>query len=881
MMEFEEFFRHVSDHAPFPWQCSLARQLSTGCSLAVTVPTGLGKSAVIDAAVWAALAGGWRRIVFVVDRRLVVDEVHERALRIEAALRDKPELAVLHDKLGELQVVRLRGGLFGDDDWVLYPERLSIVLSTVDQVGSRLLGRGYGVSPRRWPLHAGFFSSRTLIVVDEAHLSSPFLHTLDTLRRSGADMTVLPMSATLHDKGENRLGLTAADHAHPLIAQRLGAHKFARLVAAADDDTRFSRQALVEAGTLGLGQAGRKLAIIVNRVATARSIHEALKKAGERSILLIGRSRNVDRERLLQGYLPELRSGRDRQADERPLCVVATQTVEVGADFDFDGIVSECASLSALRQRLGRLDRLGELGESRVVILHRSGKKADPVYGTEGHEAWEWLQRVAQDGVVDLGLAALDATLALNPAPFEKPAAVSTLLPAHLHLLAQSGPYAPRVEIAPWLHGPQRRQVDVTLVWRADLDEVAEDKWCECLAAMPPMRGESLDMPLPIVRRWMQGAARADETLSDMESSAAEEEGSRAPGDAWRMVRWRGPDDSQLVDLAEIRPGDTLVLPASRGGCDEWGWAPESREAVPDRAEDCRFALEGGRRATTLLLRLTPERISQYDDATKGLAGAVSAVRQARLELDASLEEDRDSAEVQWGEALAGLRAQISDSRNEWLQKFGRDYSLQFYPAGLLLRGSGVEEEEGILETGVAVPLAIHHADVARWTQALSGAHDDAGHLIAAAALHDKGKEEARMQVMLHGDVLAAAAGPILAKSAQRTPADRKAAYFASGLPRGFRHELASLLYANPQDALVRHLVGSHHGYGRPWFQPCADARADGAAMAVLGSGWVGQFGDQLAKYGLWGLAQREWLLRAADARASIEEAEGAKPCAR
>ncbi|MFO0473122.1 MAG: hypothetical protein ACK51Z_19075, partial [Pseudomonadota bacterium] len=158
-MTFEDFFREVQGIAPFPWQTVAAHLLAQRRTPRVTVPTGLGKSAMVDAAVWAAAQGGWRRIAFVVDRRIVVDAVHERAQRIAQALAApgrSPGLATLAARLGPgaPQVVRLRGGVHGDDDWVLHPERITVALTTVDQLGSRLLFRGYGVSPRRWPMHA-------------------------------------------------------------------------------------------------------------------------------------------------------------------------------------------------------------------------------------------------------------------------------------------------------------------------------------------------------------------------------------------------------------------------------------------------------------------------------------------------------------------------------------------------------------------------------------------------------------------------------------------------------------------------------------------------------------------------------------------------------
>ena len=98
-------------------------------------------------------------------------------------------------------------------------------------------------------------------------------------------------------------------------------------------------------------------------MATARQVFEKLRKTVESepecdAILLTGRIRPYDRDRLLEQWLLRIKAGRETEPD-RPLFVVATQTVEVGANLDFDALVTEAAPLDALRQRFGRLDRLG------------------------------------------------------------------------------------------------------------------------------------------------------------------------------------------------------------------------------------------------------------------------------------------------------------------------------------------------------------------------------------------------------------------------------------------------------------------------------------------------------------------------------------------
>ena len=110
------------------------------------------------------------RIALVVDRRLVVDSAYERATRIAQALGRPAELTIgraVAEEVGRrlqqlaggdsppLIAARLRGGAPLEHVWARTPVQPTILCSTVDQVGSRLLFRGYGVSNSMRPVHAG------------------------------------------------------------------------------------------------------------------------------------------------------------------------------------------------------------------------------------------------------------------------------------------------------------------------------------------------------------------------------------------------------------------------------------------------------------------------------------------------------------------------------------------------------------------------------------------------------------------------------------------------------------------------------------------------------------------------------------------------------
>ncbi len=196
LQSFSESFSRLTGHAPMRWQQRLFDRFIAGTiPQALDLPTGLGKTSVI--AVWL-LALAWeaergevkipRRLIYVVDRRTVVDQATDVAERLRANLVSAPTgslTAQVRDQLNKLcidptddasplAISTLRGERADNREWQSDPGRPAIIIGTVDMIGSRLLFSGYGVSRRMRPFHAGLLGQDTLLVHDEAHLSEPF-----------------------------------------------------------------------------------------------------------------------------------------------------------------------------------------------------------------------------------------------------------------------------------------------------------------------------------------------------------------------------------------------------------------------------------------------------------------------------------------------------------------------------------------------------------------------------------------------------------------------------------------------------------------------------------------------------------------------------------
>ena len=1013
--DFREFFIACwgEEKPPFAWQSALAKRvLGDGRSsemaepnrdtpsevtrLRVTpwpeviaLPTASGKTACMDIAVFALAAEASRvgvgrgitaprRIFFVVDRRIIVDQAYKRARRLAKKLMDARDgiLKIVADNLrcishGEatgfprtrpLAVHSLRGGMYRSEAWARNPLQPAIVASTVDQIGSRLLFRAYGRSSGTWSIYAGLVANDSLVLLDEAHCAQPFLQTLQAVRRfQGEEWAESPlgrcffpvvMSATpppgindvFQDNSEEKTDLK-----HPLGERQL-ATKPAALTevkkATGDKATVELSKALAKAAEGLLGEERRAIVVFVNRVATARDTYRRLNERDDIvALLLTGRMRAVDKEAMVE-RLEELGLHSDQSADrdlEKPVVVVATQTLEVGADLDFDGLVTECASLDALRQRFGRLNRMGRDIKTHAKILIRKdqakrkrGQEEDPIYGGALTDTWNWLnEQQNPNGEVDFSIAHFDRLLPLGDSLIKlnaPRAEAPVMLPAHVDCWAQTAPEpCPTPDVGPFLHGPREGAPDVQVCWRADLDltnEAGQQYGLESLNLCPPSSNETLPVPVGVFRRWLAGLD-SDDDSGDVEGVRGADEPEEDPRlSDRRIVRWRGAGTERehiTSNPARVRPGDIVVIPAAHPG--PWNKLGD----LPLDASTHPAALDVGDPAYRMarakpILRLNRSLVSAWPDSVSAKTAALALLDN----LEQTYEDDSDEVADTVHDLLTRLAEQDAPLPKTWtwLPEAADELRAEFSLGSLrrecrivgretvILAGrrrlpkltheaDNFSDEDDASASGIShrngqpVLLDVHLSGVGRFARRHavgSGLPKDIEEALACAGLlHDIGKADRRFQSMLRGGS-PWYVGRLWAKSAgmPKTRAARRRARSTAGYPPGRPHPLLSVRLAEQAHSLlpkrddlrdlVLHLVASHHGECRPFAPIITDDQevpvefdfqgnlmrwTGPTGLERLDSGVADRYWRLTRRYGWWGLAWLEALLRLADWRQS------------
>lgn len=895
---FAKFYGSLNDRAPFPWQERLAAHLADGSPwpAEIGIPTGLGKTACLDIALWWLASQADRnpanrtaptRIWWLVNRRLLVDSTALHAERVAKALVEEsaPPLRAVSERLRglsadesapPLEVVRLRGGVATSRP--TDPSQPAIVLATLPMYGSRLLFRGYGSSRGMRPIDAALAGTDSLVLVDEAHLAHHLTNLFEPLaacESHGAEVLpperhrpiVVSLTATGSAAPADQFTLDEADRSHPAVRRRLAARKPVRILElpARTDPVKAIVGAVAE---LLAGHAKPTSCVaFANTPDVARRIRDGLDAkfgSDEAEVRVItGRQREREAGEVRRFILDEVQGSPASRPDdlprERHLVVVATQTLEVGADVDFDFCVTEACGVRALTQRLGRVNRLGRFDHAQAVYVHaeptaRGAAEPEwPVYSREPLDVLERLRAHAHAGHVELGPDVVAGVLGV---PGDDPGRAPQVLPAILWEWAKTTcPPQGEAPVEPYFSGLARPQRRISVCWRAYLPEPGAPIW-------PRVRdSEAVDLPLDDALRTALAAAPA-------------------------LLRL-GSDrvTTEPVSDGDLRPGDTVILPSDAGLLDADGWNLSATDPVVDVSLlEHGLPLEG-----TAFARLV------HDSPRRELTDLLTLL----TEDDPDPQHQRELLDV----LVAALQARQPSAlpEEEW-QGFVADLDLDRgivtfadgVPRLLLTRqGPGVRADldDELSAEGQATSLTDHGEQVRCRASAIASAIGVARPLAEvvgrSALFHDTGKADARFQRWLDPR---SRATQLLAKST--TPRSQwRAAQIASGWPSGGRHEeLSGRLvqawlphhpegeWSEPDKDLLVHLVTSHHGHGRPFLAPVPDPIAaqvrvllDGveveadADLSVPDWDQPDRFARLNRRYGHWGLALLEAIVRQAD----------------
>ena len=905
--EFSISFKDLTGHDPFPWQRRLFDEYFSHGKIppAIDIPTGLGKTAVIAVWLLARACGAPlpRRLVYVVDRRAVVDQATEFAETLRENL-SREELAPVRKGLrlgddGPLPISTLRGRHIDNREWMADPSSTAVIIGTVDMVGSRLLFSGYGVSRRMRPYVAGLLGCDTLVMLDEAHLARPFRELLRAVEDGRAVPTVkgtnahtgglsgpaaspsvpppfhvLPLSATLAGEVDAKpFVLDEDDRDNTTVRTRLEASKELRIEGTGKGRELFEvlgeqawRISIDEGGTST--ERPPRVLIYCDQRRNAEQVEAYLSKRireennAAKTILFSGNRRVYEREMAAaeladHGFI----AGHTAKPDG-PVFLVATSAGEVGVDLDADHMVCDLVAWERMVQRLGRVNRRGE-GAARIQVIDQG----PPEHSGEAARHAMVLELLGALPPTDTGgVAASPHALAQlqETVGSERVAKASTPMPLHPALsrplvdswaMTSLDEHTGRPEVAPWLRGWVDEEPQTTVAWRRYLPLRFE---------VSGTHTDWIGMPKNEIDAFFEAAPLRTEELLETEAYRVAE---------WLKKRARstlkalGPNTGEPTDvttegLQPITPTTPIAFPLSGSGGSE---SPFSLQEIDQLGRN------------QLVSRLTGRRLV-VDARLGGIAAGL---------LDFGCNEFASTIEDNWGEPEETgddhfrFRVRILDRDTPWECEAPwqqvREVRYRVSPEGIAVTrlviekyGRAFTDEDSRAVSSRLQALSEHQewvaTEVRRIAMALDLTDEDRLMIEAAARHHDDGKGAARWQRAFH----AGCGGPY-AKTA-------KAPNLA--ILNGYRHEFQSVLDAerNGLDGLERsdtrfelalHLIAAHHGHSRPAIRTdgcdsLPPIRAVGRAHEV-----AMRFARLQKQWGPWGLAWWEALLRAADQRAS------------
>lgn len=922
-MDFESEFKYLTDFKPLKWQTRLFTEHFASGTIppAVDIPTGLGKTSVM--AIWflarKVCAKLPRRLIYVVDRRAVVDQATTIANRLKERSGD-----------ADLRISTLRGQYVDNREWLEDPGKPAIIVGTVNMIGSRLLFSGYGVSRKTRSYHAGLLGADSLIVLDESHLVPPLERLLEAIETDHSLASVgearrnivpcfrlLSLSATGQEREGKvfRLDERKGDLDEETL-KRLDAAK--RLTIEAAGDRKLEEVLAQHAWRIsGDGCDPARILVYCDKREVAENAKAELEKTAKKegvhveTELFVGARRVRERMNaadLLRklGFL----SGSEVKLN-KPAFVFATSAGEVGVDMDADRMVCDLVAWERMVQRLGRVNRVGGEGrQAEVTVITEEPDKPNtekpeppPSNPPEEQEKPGRLPKSAteEERVRHAARKARYEEYAEEKKKFEKHfKEYPEKLKKYQAAWKDYWIYEATLALLTELHADASPRALLALKRRAQSDSILAEQ-LENASTPPPLYPAltralvdawsmtSLDKHTgrPEVGPWLRGwVDDAPQTAlvwrkylplrtKGKNASKTEIEGffdaalphtsEKLETDSWRVKNWLEKRAQALAKGGIFAESDTIAYALDADNSLHGTIGLRDLQKRDDKKQ------ENGRKKK--LDELLPGATLVLDERFGGLSENGLLSDKAN---EAPAAADADDS-VGWPVDMGFcIRATVEGSSNEApvIFRFAIERSEEGEDLRCLYVMASQDQQARTSEDSRAAAiypqlLEEHESwaeDLARSiasTVGLSGEHADA--LALAARLHDEGKKAKRWQLAFNAPkdgVYAKTKGPLILSRLG-----------------GYRHEFGSLPYAEQSDKLkvlpeelqdlVLHLIASHHGQARPVIGVEGCDEAPPSLLKARARDVSLRFARLQRQWGPWGLAWWEALLRAADQQAS------------
>jgi len=663
--------------------------------------------------------------------------------------------------------------------------------------------------------------------------------------------------------------------------------------------------------------------VFLRRVDDVKGVVDQLKKAKVNASCiqpLTGTQRGLERDRMADPrkegasevfarFLkpPSHESGEQWKTTPKPgtVFLVCTSAGEVGVDISADHLVCDLTTFDSMAQRFGRVNRYGD-GDAKIDVVYptkfeKNGK--DEEYQARRENTLELLRKLNGDASPK-GLGIQVETLAqslksnggqrrvedvvFNPTPTILPATDILFDAWALTSIRERMPGRP--EVAPYLHGIAEELPQTTLAWRAELDLFNQDtdraevrKAFKTIFTKHRIRPhETLTTNSYRVIAFLKEACKKRPALRDTRLV---------------LIFSRDLDVSTIGEVIDnpvrLNVDPTLVLPAKFGGLDSSGMlsagsifakssAAHNHERTNTPDDDVKDSPEA-----------EPSAKPSLDVADQdGYERAPEAASRKRIIIERT--EEGWTARAMPGEPplpenwnLGQPNEKSTPLVNRIQEKFGLKVKLvqtisrneEGDPIRALVCLSPPPRQQGIgQDQNLDDHVSAVEKEAARLADALLGDNKIANAALRfAAQWHDEGKKADRWQRYIGGAV-------------DGRPLGKATTWRDAKCLAGYRHEFGSLLRIPDDEArsffadqrpgltaeeqeqardLALHMIGSHHGHNRPHFACILDDDFKTTECEQTHLDAVRRFARLQRRYGRWGLAYLESLLRAADAAAS------------